>query len=99
MSELGEVERELTVDKLHVEWTLVLEKEYMRVREFQKQVLFLQDELEGVEGKWAVKLEDAVEEIGLLKMCLEEKERDEVAPRKKHAALSWHTPTRIEDTS
>ena len=32
-----------------------------------------------MEEKWAAKLEDAVEEIGLLKTRLEEEERDKVA--------------------
>ena len=44
--------------------------------------------MEVVEGKWAAKLEDAVEEIGLLKTRLEEEEKDKVAASEKHIALS-----------
>ena len=50
-----------------------MEKEYTRVRELYKQVLSLQEELESIEEKWTAKLEDAVEEIGLLKEKIEEK--------------------------
>ena len=41
-----------------------------------------------MEEKWAAKLEDAVDEIGLLKTRLEERDRDEVAAKEKHATLS-----------
>ena len=64
-----------------------MEKEYERLREAHKQVYALQQELQKVEEKWAAKLEDVVDEIGLLKTRLEERDRDEVAANEKHAAL------------
>ena len=65
-----------------------MEKEYERLREAHKQVYALQQELQEVEEKWAAKLKDAVDEIGLLKMRLEERDRDEVAANEKYAAFS-----------
>ena len=65
-----------------------MEKEYERLREAYKQVYALQQELQKVEEKWAAKLEDAVDEIRLLKTRLEERHRDEVAANEKWAALS-----------
>ena len=44
-----------------------MEKEYERLREAHKQVYALQQEIQEVEEKWAAKLEDAVDETGLLK--------------------------------
>ena len=41
-----------------------------------------------MEEKWAAKLEDAVDEIELLKTRLEERDRDEVAANEKYATLS-----------
>ena len=41
-----------------------------------------------MEEKWAAKLGDAVDEIGLLKTRLEERDRDEVAANEKYAPLS-----------
>ena len=58
------------------------------VGEAHKQVYALQQELHEVEEKSAAKLDDAVDEIGLLKTRLEERDRDEVAANEKHAALS-----------
>ena len=65
-----------------------MEKEYERLRDAHKQVYALQQELQEVEEKWVAKLEDAVDEIGLLKTRLEERDRDEVAANKKYATLS-----------
>ena len=65
-----------------------MEKGYERLREAHKQVYALQQELQEVEEKWAAKLEDAVDKIGLLKTRLEERDRDEVAANAKHATLS-----------
>ena len=56
MGTVQEVERELTADELYVEWSAVMEKEYLRVREFHQQVLSLQAELECIEERWAAKL-------------------------------------------
>ena len=41
-----------------------------------------------MEEKWAAKLDNAMEESGLLKTHLEYKERDEAAASKNHATLS-----------
>ena len=58
------------------------------MREAHKQVYALQQELQQVEEQWAAKLEDAVDEIGLLKTRLKERDRDEVAANEKYATLS-----------
>ena len=60
------VEHKLTVDELHREWEKVIEKDYARIKEAHQRVAALQGELDMIEEKWAAKLEDAVEEIGLL---------------------------------
>ena len=65
-----------------------MEKEYERLKEAHKQVYALQQELQELEEKWAAKLEDAVDEIELLKTRLEERDRDEVAANEKYATLS-----------
>ena len=78
----------MTAHELHLEWSAVMEKEYERLREVHKQVCALQQELQEVEEKWAAKLKDAVDEIGLLKTRLEERDRDEVAANEKYATLS-----------
>ena len=82
------VERELTAFELHLEWSAVMETEYERLREAHKQVYALQQELQEVEQKWAAELEDAVDEIGLLKTRLKERDRDDVAANEKYATLS-----------
>ena len=65
------VEHKLTADELHREWEKLMEKEYVRLKEAHQRVAALEEEMEVMEKKWAVKVEDAVEEIGLLKTCLE----------------------------
>ena len=62
-----------------------MENDYERLREAHKQVYALQQELQEVEEKWAAKLEDAVEEIGLLK---KETEEGMATPHEKLAAVS-----------
>ena len=65
-----------------------MKKEYERFKEAHKQVYALQQEFQEVEEKWAAKLEDAVDEIELLKMRLDETDRDEVAANERYTALS-----------
>ena len=51
----------------------------------RQRILALEEELQGVEEKWAAKLEDAVEEISLLK---KEKEEGMASANEKLAAVS-----------
>ena len=81
------MEQELTAQELHLEWSAVMEKEYERLKEAHKQGHALQKELHEVEENWTPKLEDAVDEIELLKTRLEERDRDELAANEKSAAL------------
>ena len=76
---------EKTADELHAEWTALMEKEWVQLREPYVRVRMLEEELEEVEEKCAAKLEDSVEEIGLLK---KEKEEGMAAANKKLAAMS-----------
>ena len=76
---------ELTAEKLDKQWPAVMEKEAERYSVMRQQVLVLEAELQEVEEKLATKLEDAVEEIGLLK---KEKEEGMAAANEKLAAVS-----------
>ena len=76
---------EKTADELLAEWTAVMEKEWVKLKEAYARVRMLEEELEEVEEKWTAKLEDAVEEIGLLK---KEKEEGMAAANEKLAAVS-----------
>ena len=62
-----------------------MEKEAERYSVMRQRVLALEEELQEVEEKWAGKLKDAVEEIGLLK---KEKEEGMAAANEKLAAVS-----------
>ena len=75
----------LTAEELDKEWQAVMEKEAERYSVMRQRVLALEEELQEVEEQWATKLEDAVEEIGLLK---KEKEGGMAAANEKLAAMS-----------
>ena len=62
-----------------------MEKEAERYSVMRQRVLALEEELQEVEERWAVKLEDAMGEIGLLK---KEKEEGMAASNEKLAAVS-----------
>ena len=62
-----------------------MEKEAESYSVMRQRVLALEEELQEVEEKWATKLEDAVEEISLLK---KEKEEGMAAANEKLAAVS-----------
>ena len=75
----------LNAEELDKEWPVVMEKEAERYSIMRQRVRALEEELQEVEEKWSAKLEDAVEEIGLLK---KEKEECMAAANEKLAAVS-----------
>ena len=82
---------ELTAEELDKEWRAVMQKEAVRYSVMRQQVLALEEELQELEEKGAAKLENAVEEIGLLK---KEKEEGIAAANEKLVAVSVECKSR-----